>query len=71
MSEIAHTLIATGRERWTYDPQVDGRWGRYACCDAVNRGLVVWPGRVCVAAEVAAVEAYVIDEAWKARASGH
>src|SRR5262249_22220957 len=29
---------ATGRERWTYDPQSDGQWGRYACCDAVNRG---------------------------------
>jgi len=41
---------ATGQERWTYDPQVDGQWGRYACCDAVNRGLAVWQGRVYVAA---------------------
>ncbi|MBS0580825.1 MAG: PQQ-dependent dehydrogenase, methanol/ethanol family [Proteobacteria bacterium] len=39
---------ATGRERWTYDPQVDGRWARYACCDAVNRGLALWKGRVYV-----------------------
>ena len=38
----------TGRERWTYDPKVDGQWGRYACCDAVSRGLAVWQGRVYV-----------------------
>ena len=39
---------ADGREIWTYDPQVDGRYGRYACCDVVNRGLAVWKGRVYV-----------------------
>ena len=37
---------ASGRELWTYDPQVSGRYGRAACCDAVNRGLAVWKGRV-------------------------
>ncbi len=37
---------ASGRELWTYDPQIDGQWARYACCDAVNRGLAVWQGRV-------------------------
>ena len=26
-------------ERWRYDPEVDGQWGRYACCDAINRGV--------------------------------
>ena len=41
---------ATGRERWTYDPQVDGQWGRYACCDAVNRGLALWKGKIYVGA---------------------
>jgi quinohemoprotein ethanol dehydrogenase len=41
---------ATGREKWVYDPQVDGQAGRYACCDAVNRGVAVWQGRVYVAA---------------------
>jgi quinohemoprotein ethanol dehydrogenase len=39
---------ATGHELWTYDPHAEG-WGRYACCDAVNRGLAVWKGRVYVA----------------------
>ncbi len=41
---------ATGQERWVYDPEVDGQWGRYACCDAVNRGVAVWQGRVYVGA---------------------
>jgi quinohemoprotein ethanol dehydrogenase len=41
---------ATGRELWTYDPGVDGQWGRYACCDANNRGVAVWNGRVYVGA---------------------
>ena len=39
---------ATGAERWTYDPEVDGQWGRYACCDAVNRGVAVYEGTVYV-----------------------
>ncbi len=39
---------ATGKERWRYDPEVDGQWGRYACCDAINRGVAVWKGRVYV-----------------------
>ncbi|HVZ69725.1 MAG TPA: PQQ-dependent dehydrogenase, methanol/ethanol family [Rhizomicrobium sp.] len=38
----------TGREMWTYDPKVPGSWGRYACCDVVNRGVAVWKGSVYV-----------------------
>jgi quinohemoprotein ethanol dehydrogenase len=41
---------ATGRELWTYDPRVDGAWARYACCDAVNRGLAAFDGRLYVGA---------------------
>ena len=36
---------STGKELWQYDPEVDGQWGRYACCDAINRGVAVWKGR--------------------------
>ncbi len=39
----------TGQERWTYDPGVEGQWGRYACCDVVNRGVVERHGVVYVA----------------------
>jgi quinohemoprotein ethanol dehydrogenase len=59
---------ATGRERWTYDPQVDGRWGRYACCDAVNRGLAVWKGRVYVGSldgYLHAIDAQTGKRLWK------
>jgi quinohemoprotein ethanol dehydrogenase len=38
----------TGREIWKYDPEVPRAWGRYACCDAVNRGVAVWKGTVYV-----------------------
>ena len=41
---------ATGAELWKYDPQIDGQWGRYACCDAVNRGIVAFEGRIYVGA---------------------
>jgi quinohemoprotein ethanol dehydrogenase len=38
----------TGKELWTYDPQVPGKFARNACCDIVNRGVVVWKGVVYV-----------------------
>jgi quinohemoprotein ethanol dehydrogenase len=47
---IVYALDAvTGAELWVYDPRVDGQWwGRYACCDVVNRGVVVAHGKVYV-----------------------
>jgi quinohemoprotein ethanol dehydrogenase len=40
---VVYALDAkTGRELWRYDPQVPRAWGRYACCDAVNRGVAAW-----------------------------
>ena len=45
-----HALDAkTGEELWDFDPEVPGEWGRYGCCDIVNRGVAVWKGRVYVA----------------------
>ncbi|MDE2463730.1 MAG: PQQ-dependent dehydrogenase, methanol/ethanol family [Alphaproteobacteria bacterium] len=38
----------TGKMLWSYDPKVPGRWGRYACCDVVNRGVAIWKGAVYV-----------------------
>ena len=32
---------ATGKQLWTFFPPIDGQWGRYACCDVVNRGVAV------------------------------
>jgi quinohemoprotein ethanol dehydrogenase len=41
---------ANGRELWTYDPKIEGAWARYPCCDAVNRGVAAFEGRVYVGA---------------------
>jgi len=47
---ITYALDAkTGRELWRYDPQVDRSRGRYACCDAVSRGLAAWNGKIIIA----------------------
>lgn len=36
----------TGKELWTYDPEVPRGIGRTLCCDVVNRGVAVSNGRV-------------------------
>ena len=44
---VVYALDAkTGRELWKYDPEVPREWGRYLCCDAVNRGVALWKGAV-------------------------
>jgi len=40
---------ATGEALWRFEPQVDFKNVRSACCDIVNRGVSVWKGRVYVA----------------------
>ena len=59
---------ATGVQKWIYDPEVDGQSGRYACCDAVNRGVTFSMGRVYVAAldgYVHAIDAATDRRIWK------
>jgi quinohemoprotein ethanol dehydrogenase len=59
---------ATGKERWIYDPEIDGQWGRYACCDAVNRGVAAWQGRIYVGAldgYLHAIDAATGKPVWK------
>jgi PQQ-dependent dehydrogenase (methanol/ethanol family) len=36
----------TGALLWHHDPEVPQSWGVHLCCDAVNRGVAVWAGRV-------------------------
>ena len=58
----------TGKERWRYDPQVDGSYNRKACCDVVSRGLQVWKGKVYVATldgHLVALDARNGKELWK------
>ncbi|HEY8120602.1 MAG TPA: PQQ-dependent dehydrogenase, methanol/ethanol family [Myxococcota bacterium] len=39
---------ATGRELWRHDPGVPRAWGRFACCDVVNRGAAAYQGKIYV-----------------------
>ncbi len=41
--------VRTGKEIWTFDPQVPRSDGIKACCDVVNRGVAVYQGKVYVA----------------------
>ena len=46
---IVHALDArTGKQLWTYDPQVNKAKVKHGCCDAVNRGVAAWEGQVFV-----------------------
>ena len=68
---IVYALDATsGTEIWRYDPRVDGQyWGRYACCDVVNRGVVVAHGKVYVGSldgYLHAIDAKTGKRVWRA-----
>lgn len=39
----------TGRERWTFAPNIDPDLMQKLCCGVVNRGVAVWKGKVYVA----------------------
>jgi quinohemoprotein ethanol dehydrogenase len=57
----------SGRELWTYDPQVPRELGVRACCDVVNRGAAVYHGKVFVGtidARLIALNAATGKPAW-------
>jgi quinohemoprotein ethanol dehydrogenase len=44
---VLHAIDAkTGKELWSYDPQVPRYWMRYMCCGPANRGPALWRGKV-------------------------
>jgi len=60
---------ATGEELWTFTPEVDMQYNRYACCDQANRGVAVADGKVFVASldgYLYALDAGTGAVAWKA-----
>jgi quinohemoprotein ethanol dehydrogenase len=48
LSKVYALDAVTGRKLWFFDPQVPGRTFAKACCDAVNRGVAVYQGKVYV-----------------------
>jgi quinohemoprotein ethanol dehydrogenase len=60
---------ATGKELWRFDPRVPPQSMRNPCCDAINRGVAVWEGRVYVASvdgRLHALDAAKGKEFWSA-----
>lgn len=46
---VVYALDAkTGKKLWEYDPEVPKAWGKFACCDAVNRGVAAWGNSIYV-----------------------
>ncbi|MCC7463500.1 MAG: PQQ-dependent dehydrogenase, methanol/ethanol family [Gammaproteobacteria bacterium] len=58
---------ATGKLLWAYDPKVQRDVIVNGCCDAVNRGVAVWKGKVYVGVldgRLVALDAATGKEAW-------
>ena len=58
---------ATGAELWTYDPEIDMGFMRYAWDRPTNRGLAVYKGRVYIATfdgRLVAIDASTGEEVW-------
>ena len=49
-SKVVALDAATGRVKWTYDPEVAKDRGHSACCDVVNRGVAAWGGMIFLGA---------------------
>lgn len=66
---VVYALNAkTGELLWRYDPEVDGAYDRWACCDVVNRGVQVWQGKVYVGTTdgfLVCLNAETGEELWK------
>lgn len=65
---IVYALDArTGKEIWKYDPKSDRSRAGEACCDAINRGVAVWKGKVYVGVldgRLEAIDAKTGERVW-------
>ena len=65
---IVYALDArTGKEIWKYDPKSDRARAGEACCDAINRGVAVWKGKVYVGVldgRLEAIDAKTGERVW-------
>ncbi len=58
----------TGKPLWVYDPEVPKIWGKYACCDVVNRGVAAWENKIIVGTldgYLVALDATTGDVVWR------
>jgi len=65
---VVYALDAkTGKELWTYDPEVPKSVGAVACCDVVNRGVAAWGDKIYVGTvdgRLVALDAKTGKEIW-------
>ncbi len=69
-SKVYALNAATGEKLWSFDPQVDAGWAVNACCDAVNRGVAAWNGKVFVGTldgRLIALDAASGNKVWEAQ----
>ena len=67
-SRVFAIKATTGEVLWKYDPKVPKQWSRRACCDAVNRGVAVYRGRVYVGSldgRLIAMDVTTGEEVWQ------
>ena len=58
---------ATGEQQWSFDPEVARTVLGHTCCDAVNRGIAVWRGKLFVGAldgRLIAIDAITGAQLW-------
>ena len=66
-SRVMAVDAVTGNILWSFDPGVNKAKGRHACCDAVNRGVAMWKGKVYVGTldgRLIALDAKTGNEVW-------
>lgn len=66
---VVHAIDArTGKKLWVFDPEVPRSTYAKGCCDAVNRGLAIWKGKVFVASfdgRLIALDSATGKKAWE------
>ena len=66
-SKVKAYDAASGKELWSYDPEVPGETAVHACCDVVNRGVAAWNGKIYVGTldgRLIALDAKTGDVVW-------